>query len=133
MSLVADHDVWVEANYKETELTHVEPGQDVTIHVDTYPDHEWHGNVETISPATGSEFAVIPAQNASGNWVKVTQRIPVRVSVDVRPGDPVLRAGMSTVVEIDTGYQRPAPRFLSFMRMSDALAPAQATARRDPS
>jgi membrane fusion protein (multidrug efflux system) len=78
MSLVADRDVWIEANYKETELTHVEVGQPVVVHLDTYPDREWRGAVESISQATGSEFSVIPAQNASGNWVKVAQRIPVR-------------------------------------------------------
>ena len=126
MSLVSDHDVWVEANYKETELTHVEPGQPVTIRIDTYPDHEWRGKVESISPATGSEFSVIPAQNASGNWVKVAQRIPVRISVDVRPGDPPLRAGMSAIVEIDTGFERPAPRFLSFLSVLRTSSVAEA-------
>ncbi|HEY7671146.1 MAG TPA: HlyD family secretion protein [Gammaproteobacteria bacterium] len=115
MALVADHDLWVEANFKETQLTHVEPGQAVVIHIDTYPDHEWRGEVETISPATGAEFSVIPAQNASGNWVKVAQRIPVRIRVDARPGDPQLRAGMSAIVEIDTRFRRPTPSFLTFL------------------
>lgn len=115
MALVADQHLWIEANYKETQLTHVEPSQAVVIRIDAYPGHEWRGNVETISPAAGSEFAVIPAQNASGNWVKVAQRIPVRIRVDARPGDPQLRAGMSATVEIDTGFQRQAPRFLGFL------------------
>jgi membrane fusion protein (multidrug efflux system) len=124
MSLVADRNVWVEANYKETELTHVEPGQPVSIRVDTYPDLEWRGKVESISPATGAEFSVIPAQNASGNWVKVAQRIPVRISVDVRPGDPPLRTGMSATVEIDTGFEREAPAFLTFLRVSSVATAA---------
>jgi membrane fusion protein, multidrug efflux system len=124
MSLVADRDVWIEANYKETELTHVEPGQPVSIRVDTYPDLEWQGKVESISPATGAEFSVIPAQNASGNWVKVAQRIPVRISVDVRPGDPPLRAGMSATVEIDTGFERQKPAFLTFLRVSTVASAA---------
>jgi membrane fusion protein (multidrug efflux system) len=115
LALVADRDLWVEANFKETQLTHVEPGQAVVIHIDTYPDHEWRGEVETISPATGAEFSVIPAQNASGNWVKVAQRIPVRIRVVADPGDPQLRAGMSAIVEIDTRFNRPAPSFLSFL------------------
>lgn len=112
MSVVADRDVWIEANYKETELTHVEVGQPVSVHIDTYPDSEWHGTVESISQATGSEFSVIPAQNASGNWVKVAQRIPVRIALHDSGGNPQLRAGMSAVVEVDTGYERPVPVFL---------------------
>jgi membrane fusion protein (multidrug efflux system) len=115
MALVADHDLWIEANFKETQLTHVEPGQGVVIHIDAYPDHEWRGEVETISPATGAEFSVIPAQNASGNWVKVAQRIPVRIRVTPRPEDPQLRAGMSAIVEIDTHFRRTAPSFLTFL------------------
>lgn len=119
MALVADRDLWVEANFKETQLTYVEPGQEVAIRIDTYPDHEWRGEVETISPATGAEFSVIPAQNASGNWVKVAQRIPVRIRITARPGDPQLRAGMSAIVEIDTRFQRAAPSFLTFLSTRD--------------
>jgi membrane fusion protein (multidrug efflux system) len=74
--------------------------------IDTYPGKTWEGTVESISPASGAEFALLPAQNSSGNWVKVVQRIPVRIRVDRQPGDPVLRAGMSAVIEIDTGHQR---------------------------
>ncbi len=109
MSVVADSGMWIEANYKETDLTHVAVGQVVDIRLDTYPDHSWRGMVESISQATGAEFSVIPAQNATGNWVKVTQRIPVRIAVSVRAGDPELRVGMSAIVSIDTGYERPAP------------------------
>jgi membrane fusion protein, multidrug efflux system len=109
MTVVADHDMWVEANYKETDLTHVVAGQAVDVHLDTYPDRHWKGRVESISQATGAEFSVIPSQNATGNWVKVTQRIPVRIAIEIRADDPALRAGMSAIVEIDTGHDRPAP------------------------
>jgi membrane fusion protein (multidrug efflux system) len=112
MSIVADHGMWVEANYKETDLTHVAAGQGVEIELDTYPGRKWRGHVESISQATGAEFSVIPAQNATGNWVKVAQRIPVRIAVDVGRDDPELRVGMSANISIDTGYERPAPSFV---------------------
>ncbi len=112
MSIVADHGMWIEANYKETELTHVAVGQLADVELDTYPGRTWQGRVESISQATGAEFSVIPAQNASGNWVKVTQRIPVRIAVDVAAGGPELRVGMSAMVTIDTGYERAAPAIL---------------------
>lgn len=133
MALVAERQVWIEANFKETQLTHVRPGQAVVMHIDTYPDHEWHGVVETISPSTAAEFSVIPAQNASGNWVKVAQRIPVRIAVDSRPGDPQLRAGMSAIVEIDTRFEREPPDFLSFLGVlrTSAAAAAVATSQQD--
>jgi membrane fusion protein, multidrug efflux system len=115
MGLVSDKSIWVEANYKETELTHVAPGQSVEVRIDTYPDHAWHGTVQSIAQATGAEFSVIPAQNATGNWVKVTQRIPVRIALDIRPGDPPLRAGMSAIIDIDTRYVRTTPRLLGFL------------------
>ena len=111
MSLIADSRFWIEANLKETELTHVHPGQKVDIKVDTYPDHTFTGTVLSISPGTGSQFSIIPAQNATGNWVKVVQRIPVRISVDERKGQQVLRSGMSTQISIDTTYRRPVPFF----------------------
>jgi membrane fusion protein (multidrug efflux system) len=116
MSVVSNGEMWVEANYKETDLTHVEVGQPVRIKLDTYPDREWRGQVESISQATGAEFAVIPAQNATGNWVKVAQRIPVRIAIEMRGDDPELRAGMSAEIEIDTGWERPAPSFLTGLR-----------------
>ncbi|WP_417318545.1 HlyD family secretion protein [Emcibacter sp.] len=115
MTLVNNRDFWIVANFKETDLTNVRPGQDVRIHVDTYPDLVWHGNVESLAQATGAEFSVIPAQNATGNWVKVVQRIPVRI--DLEPGDKnaVLRSGMSTTVKIDTGRKRSLGRIISAM------------------
>jgi membrane fusion protein, multidrug efflux system len=104
--LVSDERIWIEANPKETELTHVKPGDAVEVSVDTYPGRSWKGQVEAISPNSGSEFSVLPAQNTSGNWVKVVQRIPVRIRVDRHDGDPALRAGMSVVADIDTGHVR---------------------------
>ncbi|MBS0559839.1 MAG: HlyD family secretion protein [Proteobacteria bacterium] len=104
--IVSTADVWVEANPKETELTHVKPGDSVAISVDTYPGRTWPGTVQSISPNSGSEFSILPAQNTSGNWVKVVQRIPVRIAVERRPDDPPLRAGMSVEATIDTGHRR---------------------------
>jgi membrane fusion protein (multidrug efflux system) len=114
--LVATDHVWVNSNPKETELTHVQPGQPVTVTVDTYPDLEWHGTVESISPAAAQEFQLLPAQNTSGNWVKVVQRIPMRVRVDTNDASlPQLRAGMSVEVGVDTGHMRGVPRFLAWL------------------
>ena len=93
---------WIEANLKETQLTHVAVGQPVSIGIDSYPDHEWTGKVASISAATGAEFALIPPQNASGNWVKVVQRLPVRIEVNPANDLPPLRAGMTASIEIDT-------------------------------
>lgn len=106
VGLVASHDTWVEAHMKETDLTHVHKGDPVTFTVDTYPGHTWHGHVQAVSASTGSAFSVLPAENASGNWVKVVQRIPVKIAIDRKAGDPDLRVGMSTVVDIDTGHRR---------------------------
>jgi membrane fusion protein, multidrug efflux system len=112
--LVASDHVWVDANPKETELTNVRAGQPVTVTVDTYPDAEWHGTVESISPAAAQEFSLLPAQNTSGNWVKVVQRIPMRVRLDTSDRSlPPLRAGMSVEVNVDTGHARGLPRFLT--------------------
>jgi membrane fusion protein (multidrug efflux system) len=106
VALVSTDRVWVDANLKETDLTHVKAGDHAEIIVDSYPGRTWSGTVVSISPGTGSEFSILPAQNASGNWVKVVQRVPVRVRIDYKAGDPVLRAGMSVVVGIDTGHRR---------------------------
>jgi membrane fusion protein (multidrug efflux system) len=109
MGLVADNNFWIEANVKEISLAHVHTGQQVSITVDAYPDTEWSGRVESISPATGSEFSIIPAQNATGNWVKVVQRVTLRISVNSTSEAPALRSGMSADISIDTGYRRPLP------------------------
>jgi membrane fusion protein, multidrug efflux system len=98
---------WIEADFKETDLTHMRPGQKATIDVDTYPDHTFSATVESIGAGTGSEFSVLPSQNASGNWVKVVQRIAVRLVIDDPDPDRPLRAGMSADVEVDTGYRSP--------------------------
>jgi membrane fusion protein (multidrug efflux system) len=105
MPLVATQTLWVDANFKETDLTHVGVGQPATVEVDTYPGKKWNAHVASISPASGSEFSLLPAQNATGNWVKVVQRIPVRLAIDDQDNGPTLRAGMSAIVEIDTGRQ----------------------------
>jgi membrane fusion protein, multidrug efflux system len=107
-----DH-VWIDATPKETELTYVRPGQPVTVTVDTYPDVGWHGVVESVSPAAAQEFQLLPAQNTSGNWVKVVQRVPMRVRLDTTDKKlPPLRAGMSVEVDVDTGHARGFPSFL---------------------
>jgi membrane fusion protein (multidrug efflux system) len=106
IGLVSGSHVWVDANLKETDLTYVRPGDPVEISVDSYPGRVWSGKVESISPASGAEFSILPPQNASGNWVKVVQRIPVRITVEQKDGYPVLRSGMSVVVDIDTGHKR---------------------------
>jgi membrane fusion protein, multidrug efflux system len=112
--LVDNDHVWVEATPKETELTYVRTGQPVAVTVDTYPDLEWHGVVESISPAAAQEFSLLPAQNTSGNWVKVVQRVPMRVRLDAADRNlPPLRAGMSVEVDVDTGHARGWPHFLT--------------------
>ena len=103
VGLVSTDDMWVEANMKETDLTHVRVGNHVDISIDTYPGRVWSGTVESIFPASGAEFSLLPAQNTSGNWVKVVQRITVKIRVERKPDDPPLRAGMSAIVDIDTG------------------------------
>jgi membrane fusion protein (multidrug efflux system) len=104
--LVSTHDLYIEANIKETELTYVREGDPAQVTVDAYPDNSIAATVTTLAPASGSVFALLPPQNATGNWVKVVQRIPVRLSFgEVRDG-LALRAGMSVKISIDTGHQR---------------------------
>ena len=111
-SVVEADNVWIEANLKESQLTHVRQGQQATIIVDAYPNKELKASVTSLSPATGAEFAVLPPQNATGNWVKVVQRIPVRLDLLEPDLDPPLRAGMTVTVSIDTEHQREIPEFL---------------------
>ena len=112
--LVDTQHVWIDATPKETELTYVRPGQPATVIVDTYPNVRWHGTVESLSPAAAQEFALLPAQNTSGNWVKVVQRVQMRVRVDSSsPRLPPLRAGMSVEVYVDTAHPRGLPHFLT--------------------
>jgi membrane fusion protein (multidrug efflux system) len=96
-----DH-VWVDANPKETDLERLKAGETAEVTVDAYPGHVFTGALDSISPGTGAQFALLPAQNSSGNWVKVVQRIPIRIRIDRKPDDPVLRAGMSANVSVDT-------------------------------
>ncbi len=104
--IVSDSDVYITAQPKEDQMTWVRPGQSVAISVDSYPGQQWKGVVESIAPVSGSQFSVLPAQNASGNWVKVVQRIPVRIKILSGPKGLKLRAGMSTEVSIDTHHHR---------------------------
>jgi len=106
-SLISTSQPWVEANLKETDLTHVTVGQTATVVIDAYPDKEFTAKVESISPATGAEFAVLPPQNATGNWVKVVQRLPVKLRIDDDHDENApLRAGMTVSVRIDTKHRR---------------------------
>jgi len=105
VALVATDNLWIDANFKETDLTYAVAGDPVQLTVDAFPGKTWTGKVASISPASGAQFSILPPQNASGNWVKVVQRIPVRIAIDKQEGS-VLRAGMSVSVTIDTGHRR---------------------------
>ena len=111
-TIIENGKVWVEANLKETQLTHVLEGQSASIAVDAYPGVEWPATVDAIAPATGAEFSVLPPQNATGNWVKVVQRIPVLLDVEQPPKGHPLRAGMTVTVAIDTERERAMPTSL---------------------
>jgi membrane fusion protein, multidrug efflux system len=104
-ALMSDRDVWVEANFKETDLAHMRPGQHATFTVDAYPGKTFKATVLSTSPGTGSSFSLLPPENSSGNWVKVVQRLPVRLSIDDTGGLP-LAAGMSVNAEVDTEHHR---------------------------
>lgn len=102
LSLVVSNQAWVEANFKETDLDHMRVGQPAELSFDAYPGLHVRGRVQSIGAGTGSEFSVLPAQNANGNWVKVTQRVPVRIAIEGKPPRAMI-AGLSTDVKIDTG------------------------------
>ena len=122
-SLVDTTRVWVEANLKETQLTHVREGQSASIVADAYPDQIWDTIVDNIAPATGAEFALLPPQNASGNWVKVVQWVPVRLNLNQQASkESALRAGMTVTVRIDTERRRGLPRFLRPLFGDDDVA-----------
>ena len=111
LPLIAQSPVWIEANFKETDLRRMRVGQSAKLKVDSFPGVVWTARVASISPASGSEFSVLPAQNASGNWVKIVQRIPVRLELVRSPADaPLLRAGMSADVTVDVSGDARAPR-----------------------
>jgi membrane fusion protein (multidrug efflux system) len=107
-TLVESNDIWVEANFKETQLSTLRNGQPVEITVDAFPGKKLEGHIDSIGAATGAEFALIPAQNATGNWVKVTQRVPVKIVVDSTDGEALV-AGMSAVVNVDTKPEGTVP------------------------
>jgi membrane fusion protein (multidrug efflux system) len=111
-AMVETGGIWIEANLKETQLTHVRLGQQATVVADAYPEDIYQAVVESISPATGAEFALLPPQNASGNWVKVVQRIPVRLRIIVEDGRRPLRAGMTVSVSIDSERERSLKRVI---------------------
>lgn len=99
---VCDDTYWIDANYKETDLQHIRAGQKASITIDMYPDREFHGEVESVGAASGVAFSLLPPQNASGNWIKITQRVPVRIRVLDPDAEHPLRVGTSSVVRIDT-------------------------------
>ena len=101
-SLVETESTWIQANFKETQLAELKVGQPVAVHVDAYPG-VLHGSIDSLGAATGSEFSLIPAQNATGNWVKVVQRLPVRIALPADPEIAILKTGMSATVSVDTG------------------------------
>jgi membrane fusion protein, multidrug efflux system len=105
-ALVSTEDIWIEANFKEDQLAHMRPGQKATVHVDSYPGKAFEGTVASVSPGTGSQFSVLPAENATGNWVKVVQRLPVRVELRKLEPDFPLQGGLSAYVSVDTLHQR---------------------------
>jgi membrane fusion protein (multidrug efflux system) len=105
-AMISDR-IWVEANFKETELTHMRPGQKATVEIDTYPGVVFDATVQSLSPGTGLTFSLLPAENATGNWVKVVQRLPVRLAIDDPDKKLPLRAGLSATVEVDTQHRRP--------------------------
>lgn len=121
-SVIEHGKVWVEANLKETQLTHVLEGQSASVVVDAYPGAEWEATVDAIAPATGAEFSVLPPQNATGNWVKVVQRIPVLLDIEQPEDASPLRAGMTVSVSIDTERERTMPEPLRSWFGDDALA-----------
>ena len=100
-ALVSTKQVWLEANFKETDLTNIRPGQSASFTVDTYPGQRFSATVQSVSPGTGSSFSLLPPENSSGNWVKVVQRLPVRLSIMGKPENISLNAGMSAVVTVD--------------------------------
>lgn len=105
-ALVSQRDMWVEANFKETDLAHMRPGQKASFTVDAFPGTTFNGKVQSTSPGTGASFSLLPPENSSGNWVKVVQRLPVRISIDPGQADLPLAAGMSVIADVDTQHRR---------------------------
>jgi membrane fusion protein (multidrug efflux system) len=104
-ALMSATNVWVEANFKEVQLAHMRPGQTATVEIDALPGRDFRARVVSLSPGTGSEFSVLPAENATGNWVKVVQRVPVRLKLEDPQIASALQSGLSAVVTVDTQYR----------------------------
>jgi membrane fusion protein (multidrug efflux system) len=118
-SIIDDTKPWVDANLKESDFTHIAVRQPVTVTVDAFPDHAFKASIGSLSPGTGAQFAILPPQNATGNFVKVVQRVPVRIYFD--QNDPMvgkLKAGMSSYVSIDTGHRRSLGDLFGFANAS---------------
>jgi membrane fusion protein, multidrug efflux system len=105
-ALVSTSQIWVEANFKEDQLAHMRPGQEASVAIDSYPGRSFRGRVASVSPGTGSQFSSLPPENATGNWVKVVQRVPVRIELLPEDHDLAMHAGLSASVEVDTRWQR---------------------------
>jgi membrane fusion protein, multidrug efflux system len=105
-SMLSSRRIWIEANFRETGLTYMRPGQEATISVDAYPDRAFRAHIVSMSPGTGSDFSVLPPENATGNWVKVVQRLPVRLEFDEIDAERPLFSGISVTARVDTGYRR---------------------------
>ncbi|MGE8153122.1 HlyD family secretion protein [Pseudomonas vancouverensis] len=106
-ALLSDREIWIEANFRETEVTHMRAGQTATIRIDTYPDRVFKAHITSMSPGSGSDFALLPPENATGNWVKVTQRVPVRLELDELDPALPLYSGTSVTVRVDTQFKTP--------------------------
>jgi membrane fusion protein (multidrug efflux system) len=113
---------WVDANPKETDITLLRVGQKATISVATFPDRTFRGVVQSVSPGTGAQFAILPPQNATGNWIKIVQRVPVRIALDPGEDASLLRSGMSAVVDIDTEHKRTLGSLLGFLAPSKSAS-----------
>lgn len=118
-SMLSSRRIWIEANFRETGLTHMRPGQEAVINVDAFPDRTFKAHVVSMSPGTGSDFAVLPPENATGNWVKVVQRLPVRLELDEIDQSQQLFSGISVTVRVDTGYRRTLGHPLQIMLVSE--------------
>ncbi len=121
-SMIDDDGPWVDANPKETDITWLRTGQQVTMSVDSFPGHIFRGTVTAVSPGTGAQFSILPPQNASGNWVKVVQRVPVRIAFAPDQDTKYLRSGMSVTVEIDTGRSRSLGKLIGSLFTADSFA-----------
>jgi membrane fusion protein (multidrug efflux system) len=113
LTMFVPDEIWVAANFKETQLDAMRPGQPVTLEIDAYPERAFRGHVASVQPGSGTAFSLLPAENATGNYVKVVQRVPVKISLDDPPTDVALGPGMSVVPNVRTN---PAPSLYERLR-----------------